>query len=415
MVNRVRQNRIGLLVSCLVLLAPVIAGCAADELGRTLLVPRDFPSIQAAVDSAQSGDLVLIDEGIYKESVTVKTDNIVIRGVDRNSVILDGSYTLTDGIRVAGANGVAIENITARNFAVNGFYWIGSIGYRGSYLTAVRNGFYGIYAFDSRGGVFEHSYASGSFDAGFYIGQCVPCDAVITNSIAEFNGLGYSGTNASQNLKIVNSVFRLNRAGIMPNSGDYEKYAPQRDAIFAGNQVYSNNNLEAPAFAQIAPATGNGIVIAGGLNNLVTKNRVWDHDIAGIAVIPNILGVSFPAKANIILGNDVSGSGLADLAIAESEESTNCFAENSFMSSKPQQIEKVRPCKGVGISGLQFFPIATVLARDLPRSPSNQTVKDPAPQLVMPNAKSGKRTPASSVPPTVDIDKIVMPSGPNGD
>ena len=69
--------------------------------------------------------------------------------------------------------------MTARNYTGNGFFWTGVDGYRGSYLTAYRNGDYGIYAFDSVNGQFDHSYASGSPDAGFYIGQCFPCDAVI--------------------------------------------------------------------------------------------------------------------------------------------------------------------------------------------------------------------------------------------
>ena len=69
------------------------------------------------------------------------------------------------------------------------------LGYRGSYLTAYRNGDYGLYAFDSQWGQFDNSYASGSPDAGFYIGQCDPCHALITDVIAEHNQLGYSGTN----------------------------------------------------------------------------------------------------------------------------------------------------------------------------------------------------------------------------
>ena len=388
----------------------VASSCAADISGKTLLVPQDFATIQQAVDVAQPGDLVLVDKGIYNESVTVKTNDIVIRGVDRNEVILDGNYSLTDGIRVAGANGVAVENITARNYAVNGFYWIGTRGFRGSYLTAVRNGFYGIYAFDSRGGVFEHSYATGSYDAGFYIGQCIPCDAVITDSIAEVNGLGYSGTNASENVIITNSIFRFNRVGIMPNSGDYEKYAPQRDAVFVGNKVYSNNNLDAPAFPQIAPATGNGIVIAGGIGNLVEHNAVWDHDNAGIAVIPNILGTSFPAKSNVVRNNDISDSRLADLAIAETEEASNCFEGNSFSLSMPRSIETTRPCVGATQVGTTFFPIADVLGRPLPPSPNVQTVKDPPRQPNMPNARSKKRQSASATPPKIDLDRIVTPS-----
>ncbi|HEY6687699.1 MAG TPA: hypothetical protein VI094_15965, partial [Propionibacteriaceae bacterium] len=64
---------------------------------------------------------------------------------------------------------------------------------------------YGIYAFDSADGLFEHSYASGSPDSGFYIGQCHPCDAVVDQVVAERNALGYSGTNAGGNLQIVRS------------------------------------------------------------------------------------------------------------------------------------------------------------------------------------------------------------------
>jgi len=187
-----------------------------------LNVPADYATIQAAVDAAVEGDLILIAPGTYNEAVQVTTNNIVIRGLDRNTVIMDGNFELDNGFRVVGASGVAIENMTAMNYTKNGFFWTGSTGYRGSYLTAWRNGDYGIYAFDSVGGLLENSYAAGSPDAGFYIGQCYPCDAVIRNVVSEHNGLGYSGTNSGGNLLIVNSVFRRNRAGVVPNSGSYE-------------------------------------------------------------------------------------------------------------------------------------------------------------------------------------------------
>ena len=87
--------------------------------------------------------------GVYKEAVTVTTDRLVIRGLDRNKVILDGGFTLDNGIKVLSADGVAVENMTARNYTQNGFFWTGSTGYRGSYLTGTRVGDYAIYAFDS--------------------------------------------------------------------------------------------------------------------------------------------------------------------------------------------------------------------------------------------------------------------------
>ena len=41
--------------------------------GTTLHVPRDYPTIQSAVDAAAPGDLVLIQRGTYREEVQVTT------------------------------------------------------------------------------------------------------------------------------------------------------------------------------------------------------------------------------------------------------------------------------------------------------------------------------------------------------
>ena len=90
---------------------------------------------------------------------------------------------------------MVLENMTVRHYVGNGFYWYGVHGYRGSYLTAYANGDYGLYAYLSVDGQFDHDYAAGQPN-GFYIGACHPCNAVITEVLAEKNGLGYSGTNA---------------------------------------------------------------------------------------------------------------------------------------------------------------------------------------------------------------------------
>ena len=254
--------------------------------GKTIKVPADQPTIQAAVDAAASGDLILVSAGVYKESVDVTKPNLTLRGVDRNKVILDGEFNKENGVRVLKANGVAIENMSARNFTGNGFFWTGVEGYRGSYLTTYRTGNYGIYAFDSRKGQLDHDYASGSPDAGFYIGECYPCDAVMDDVISEHNGLGYSGTNSGGNLLIVNSTFRNNRAGIEPNSGSYERCYPERETTIVGNLVYSNNQADTPAIDVALLAMGNGILVAGGRDNMIERNRVYDHERTGIGLVP---------------------------------------------------------------------------------------------------------------------------------
>ena len=158
------------------------------ELHAILRVPEEYSTIQAAVNAAVPGDMVSIGpntnpDGAYHESVRVKTPNITIRGRDLKTVILDGQYKLDDGFEVL-ADNVVIENLTARHFVGNGFYWTGVTGYSGSYLTAYANGDYGIYAYSATNGQFDHSLAAGHPDSGFYIGACHPCNALITNVIS---------------------------------------------------------------------------------------------------------------------------------------------------------------------------------------------------------------------------------------
>ena len=51
--------------------------------GNTRRVPGEYPTIQAAVDAADPGDLVLVDRGVYREAVDVRTPGLTIRGVAR--------------------------------------------------------------------------------------------------------------------------------------------------------------------------------------------------------------------------------------------------------------------------------------------------------------------------------------------
>ena len=102
------------------------SGPAARGKPVTIRVPADSKTIQGAVDRAKPGDLVLISPGVYHEAVVVTTDRVVLRGLDRNKVILDGRYQLENGVKVIDANGVAVENMTARRYERNGFFWTGA-------------------------------------------------------------------------------------------------------------------------------------------------------------------------------------------------------------------------------------------------------------------------------------------------
>ncbi len=327
------------------ILKPDDAPAPANEpSGRVVRVPEEFETIQEAVDAAQPGDLVLVAPGVYREQVTVTTPSLVIRGTDRNAVVLDGEFQRINGIEVLAADGVAIENLTARNYLLNGFYWTGATGYRGSYLTAYNNADYGLYAFDSRDGVFEHSYASGSPDAGFYIGQCYPCDAIIHNVVAERNALGYSGTNAGGELYIVSSTWRNNMAGIVPNTLDSELLPPERETTIVANLIADNNNAAAPAKRLQYPTIGNGVVIAGGARNRIERNLIVNHAEHGVLLAPNLDQHLWFAIGNIVRDNVIRGSGRADLALMGPAGPGNCFSENAARRTLPPALEHAMPC-----------------------------------------------------------------------
>jgi len=419
--------------------------------GAVIHVPADHPTIQSAVDAASSGDLILISPGVYHEAVDVTTDDLDIRGTDRNTVILDGDFKLENGVRVLNANGVSVENMTARNYTGNGFFWTGVEGYRGSYLTSFRTGNYGLYAFDSTKGQFDNSYASGSPDAGVYIGQCQPCDAVIAHVTSEYNGLGYSGTNSGGNLTIVNSIFRHNRAGVVPNSGSYEQCYPERKTTIVGNVVYDNNQADTPAIDVALLAMGNGILVAGGRQNDIERNLVYDHERTGIGLVPfpeedandkvptseqmerpcseqkqdptpdpkSAGTVIWPAADNRVIGNDVSGSGLGDLAFGDLSgegpaSENNCFSDNTFTTSAPAAIETLAPCTGTGSGDPKAgaLDLVALIASERPPSGDYKVTPEPAPQPNMPDAESAPARPARDVPMAVDLDAIVLPSKP---
>lgn len=317
--------------------------------GVTRAVPSDYPTIQSGVDAAEPGDLVLVESGVYREAVSVTTPFITIRGTDRNDVILDGEFTRDNGIAVT-ADGVAIENMTARNYTINGFFWNGVTGYRGSYLTAIDDWVYGIYAFASVDGLLEHSYASGSWDAGFYIGQCRPCDAVVTDVVAEYNGLGYSGTNSSGNIWIVNSEWRNNVAGIAPNTLDSELLPPVSDVVVAGNYVHDNGETGlAPNRTAEWSAYGNGIVLAGARDSVVRNNLLVNNPTSGVLVVSMIDKNLWPSGGNEVRDNVAIGSGRSDYALGGPAEQRSCFSGNEGESTTPRLLTLLHSCEGINL------------------------------------------------------------------
>lgn len=294
----------------------------------TIHVPADAPTISDAVSLARPGDLVLVAPGVYHESVKIKTPQVTLRGESRDKVVIDGRLQQPDGIVVT-APGVAVENLTVQNNTQNGVLVTGSAkaaaGQAGpggdydtgdepitfldsflvSYVTATRNGLYGIYAFSAQNGVIEHSYASGGADSGFYVGQCKPCHIVVRDNIAELNAVGYEGTNASGDMYVVGNRLVGNRVGLTTDSDHQEKLLPQQGAVVVGNLVAANQQPATPE--QADGGWGIGIGIDGGSGNQFRHNRVTGNTNAGLVITAT---QDIPPNDNQIVDNTFAGNGV---------------------------------------------------------------------------------------------------------
>jgi hypothetical protein len=383
-------HRLLALLAILALASGAFPPAGALAAGRTLNVPAEFATVDAAIAASSPGDVILLAAGTYPGDVEVPEENggITIRGVDRNSVVFDGQDTRSNAIEVE-ADGVTLENMSAHSFTENGFYWDGVQDYAGRYLTVWNVGLYGIYAISSRGGVIEESYVSGAADAAFYIGECNPCDAVVRNVTGALSAVGYSGTNAGGNLVVEGSRWDRNSVGILPNSFDVGlQPPPQRSAIFRGNVVTGSGSVPTPRATPLGGFHGIGIGILGGLDNTVLDNEVTGSSRYGIAVMTAIdFATSWVPAQNHVSDNRVSESGLADLALAEGSGMGNCFDANTVTTAQPATLA-AGGCFDTGagdpaVAAEIVLPPPRML-EGLPEAPGYATMPAPGAQPTMP-------------------------------
>jgi hypothetical protein len=290
-------------------------------------VPGQYSSIQAAVNASIKGDWILVAPGDYHETadaavtptqaaagdfggVLIQTPKIHLRGMDRSSVIVDGTAATAtspcsadpaqqnfgvngangaygrNGIVVFKANNVSIDNLTVCNFLAgsgnggNGIWWNGGDGsgrvringYFGRYLTltstfygtASTAALYGIFSVGAQNGLWNHVYSSNFADSGMYVGACRQlCNMTIENAQTEYSALGYSGTNSGGQIVIQNSEFDNNKDGFSTNTQiNGDPPAPQDGRcpngaispitgtnscwVFMHNYVHDNNNPNVP-------------------------------------------------------------------------------------------------------------------------------------------------------------------------
>jgi parallel beta-helix repeat protein len=297
-------------------------------------------SFKAKRTNAKTKAIVAVRPGKYVEGVVVDGtlkkkdfDGLTIEGTkkSRRKTILEGRNAkgelgaAQNGVEAISVDGIVLKNMWARNYQSNGFFVHAANekgqhcnGYTMENLLASGNRSYGLFAKNCFGGRMVNSAAFHHGDSGFYVGE-TPCDSktwtnhgivpppepcqrkprwtLLKDDQSYENVLGYSGTN-SKYVKIIDSAFYNNGAGIVPNTLDSEGVEPNGWNVFENNDVFWNNYnyfLSGSAFhtvsvglGQLAGATVNyptgvGIVLYGGDGNLVRRNNVFGNYKWGVA------------------------------------------------------------------------------------------------------------------------------------
>jgi parallel beta-helix repeat protein len=401
-----------LCLACVLVLTATACSSPKEDAKPLVLNVSSGDDLQKAINAAKPGDVVLIEEGTYSGDIVVSTNDITIRGADRNNVVIDGNYEQDNGIIVS-ADGVRVENLTVQKFRTNGLLVAGGYGdeviegedtiierYSVTYVNALNNGLYGIYAFASVDGTIANTFSTANADAGIYIGQCKPCRAQVFNNIAHGNGIGLQGANASKELSIFNNNFSDNRTGIHMLSETKEKEAPQEDVQIVSNRLDSNNNANTPTTTP--DLFGFGIVIAGGRNNVIDRNRTDDNVQVGILITAQ---GEFLSENNIVRGNGSKGNGVPfgfDLAYLiegrpDVMSSGNCFEDNEYGSSSIDRIQENLPCEGAAPGPFKSQPLKSY---DIPPAVSYSSI------AVVPQTRQSMPGDLTAIP--TKLEKVTM-------
>ena len=85
--------------------------------GASFVVPRDYATIQAAINAAAAGDVIKVSAGTYNEAVVVNKA-VTLQGISADSVFING-LEQNIPLTISGNGGVTLQNITF----INGYHY----------------------------------------------------------------------------------------------------------------------------------------------------------------------------------------------------------------------------------------------------------------------------------------------------
>jgi len=266
----------GLLWLSLILAAPTLM--AAD------ILVKDGESIQGAVNKANTGDVILVHPGTYKESVYVDKDGITIRGVviDGEWPVMEGEGVRNDAILYSG-NDFTVEWLTITHYKGNAIMGQAGNNFVIRYNRVIDTGVYGIFPQFGKNGLIEYNVLSGIEDAAIYVGMCDNVD-VRHNEVFD-NVAGIEIKNPRHAL-VENNYAHDNTAGLLVFITPGLPIKTTYDVVLRNNFVVNNNtaNFGAPGSIVSKVPAGIGIVVMAADDVIVEGNIISGNKTAGMVV-----------------------------------------------------------------------------------------------------------------------------------
>ncbi len=317
------------------------SGTAAWAWPSTTIVVGPGQSIQAAVDRARPGDLVLVKPGVYHQSVQIRTNGITLRGSGNfrggtvllppakfpktlcNSIfgptgicVLAKKVNSKTGAVITPVRDDTVANLLVSGFPSNGVFGYGTHGLKVIRVVAVNDGDYGISRFASTRTLFANDVAIGNDEAGFYVGDSPDADTVVRDDVAFGNQFGIFIRHAREVL-VTDNRLTGNCEGIMVL--DDGQPGGAGTSVVDHNSVSRNNKFcpkhgETPVNLQ-----GGGILLLGATHTVVTHNSVTGNRGAQInsggIVVASAHALTHGSNPNFdtIAGNSAFGNHPADL------------------------------------------------------------------------------------------------------
>jgi nitrous oxidase accessory protein NosD len=353
-------------VCAVTLLGAGLGASPAAAAHRTYVVHQG-ESIQKAVNRAGSGDTVLVLPGTYKESVTIKTPGVTLRGMGGGTVIKPGAKRKPgksaahkagrkayptcagagNGICVLGTKTRNVQGVTVADLKVTGFSHAGVFGMATDTLTvrgvqAVKNGVWGIAQERSVHSHIIGNYAQGNGDAGVFLANTIKEEAgatdagqtVIERNRLEGNRIGVT-VRRLRDLTVAENSITGNCAGVFV-VGDENR--PKAGHLEVTANDVSRNNKTCPKTDRLPVLQGSGIVLTGAEKTVVDGNRVTGNQgkspmSGGIVLFKSFVGVT--SDQNRISDNTLDSNSPADLINTETRGKGNTFEHNACRVSKP--------------------------------------------------------------------------------